>query len=142
MNNPTSAQLKTVISNFDRVLPHATFKGHMKMRERVIDPECGSPMCHGGWYAASAKQGFDDYTEGAGLMAKDLGFDTVKALEDWARSNAHLWGGNGGMYMFCNLHAFTKDGEVNPDLTLRDIRNWWAAVHNRTHPEDEKVEAV
>ncbi|MEO0367961.1 MAG: hypothetical protein AAF197_04150 [Pseudomonadota bacterium] len=140
MKHPTSHQFRTIISNFDKVLPRAVFDGHMKMRETHIDPECDTPMCHGGWYAVAAKQGYDHYTEGAGLMAKDLGFADVAELEDWARNNSDLWGGKRGLYMFTNLCAFTKDHEFNPDLTLKDIRNWWAGVHNRTHPEEEPVE--
>lgn len=143
MKNPSSAQLKTIIENFDKVLPHAEFDGHMKMRETEIDPKCGTPMCHGGWYAAAAEANhFDHYSEGADLMANDLGFDCRKELEEWARNNSHLWGGNRGLYMFSNLCAFAEDGEFNPDLTLREIRNWWAGVHNRTCPDKEPVEAI
>ncbi len=114
----------------------------MKMRETEIDNKCGTPMCHGGWYAVATQPKLEHYTEGADLMANDLGFNNGKELEQWARENRELWGGNGGMYMFCNLNAFTIDGEVNPNLTLKDIRNWWAGVHNRTCPDSEPVAEV
>lgn len=142
MKNPTSKQFKAIIDNFDKVLPLAAFEGHMKMRETDIDNQCGTPMCHGGWYAVACKPTLHHYTQGANLLAHDLGFESSSELEDWASANSYLWGGERGLYMFCNLCAFAEDGDFNPDMTLKDIRNWWAGVHNRTCPDKEPVEEV
>ena len=55
MKNPTSRQFKVVINNFIKILPQALFKGNLDMAEaRVEKNVCGTPMCHGGWYAVAA----------------------------------------------------------------------------------------
>ncbi|MEM8500302.1 MAG: hypothetical protein AAF542_19970 [Pseudomonadota bacterium] len=142
IRTPSSRQFKKVIRNFDKVLPFADFDGHMKMRRTDIDHSCRTPMCHGGWYASASKYALDDYTEGADLIAKDLGFRDKDQLEQWAQINYKLWGNKGGIYMFCNLHAFVEGNKSNPNVTLKDIRNWWAGVHNRSCPNKEPVECV
>jgi hypothetical protein len=99
--HPTSQQVRTVIDNFKKVLPIAN--GHKFMldmgcpyiykEENIVKEEsCGTPMCHGGWYAAATlqdkmkevsldtgarfgrRQYFMDYNNGAEQMAIDLGF--------------------------------------------------------------------
>jgi len=152
MKNPTSDQFKRVIANFDKVLPHAQLENHLDMYETSIadseDEICGTPMCHGGWYAA-ANNVFGDsgpfapfeYEDGAELLAKHLGFEEQLELEDWA-SLASVWGNTYGEEMFSSRNAFSPEEDPEPVSSLYQIRNWWAQVHNRVCPNADPIPEI
>jgi len=144
-STPTSEQFKYVLSKLKKVLPLADFEGHLDMREISLPHSrehiCGTPMCHGGWYAVALgiyddDRGYEDFETGVDLMAQHLGFERGYDLGDWASNNPDIWGGRFGEEMFSHKMAF------NNAETLTDIYNWWARVHNRAHPNAEPVEVV
>jgi hypothetical protein len=142
MKNPTSKQFKTVINTFIKILPIARFKGHLDMGQGDIEKNiCGTPMCHGGWYAVAANVkpdnfGIVDFDDGALALAKTLGFIDKHALKDWALNNPNLWGNPYGNNMFCSISAF------NDAKTMRGVINHWIGVHNRTCPKSKPIDKI
>jgi hypothetical protein len=88
--------------------------------------ECGSAMCHGGWYAII--RGANYYLTGAGLLAQDLGFAYSRGLEDWAALNPKIWGNKNGGSMFCSSSAFCKNAHITD---LSQIIDHWKGVKKR-----------
>jgi len=160
MKTPNSKQFKKVIAAFDHILKTisaAREEQYFDMGEpEVKNPKnfCGSPMCHGGWYVVARTQtglpkdlktdalkaacGHMDYEAGAHIMANDLGFETEDHLTAWAYSNMTIWGNFHGGRMFCSNLAF---GEADT-MTLVDVRNHWADVHNRARPRATPIPHV
>jgi hypothetical protein len=142
MKNPTSKQFKKVINNFIKVLPRALFNGNLIMGEcRVEKNICGTPMCHGGWYAVASDVEVGDfetvdYSHGAQAMANALGFNHTFELREWAEVYPILWGNDYGYDMFCCNSAF------NNAKTLRGVVNHWIGVHNRTCPKAEPINKI
>lgn len=138
MNNPTSEQFKKVINNFIKILPQARFKGHLDMEEADVEINvCGTPMCHGGWYAVASKVGIrPDFADGANAMAVDLGFSYRGNLKCWADQNPKLWGNKFGYRLFSGNSAF------NYAKTMRGVINHWIGVHNRTCPKSKPINKI
>jgi len=153
MKNPTSKQLRLVINNLISVNDAAEAEyqgGFYKCRIPLLDMArcalategslCGTPMCHGGWYAVAREMFYPqthfngrayDYEDGAEAMAQDLGFKSVGYLEDWAHFNGKIWGNEHGYSMFSSNQAFVTYGT---DLSkLSQIINHWIKVHNRIY---------
>lgn len=168
--NPTSQQVQVVLDNFAKVLPIANghedlldmTEGHViktsKIR-RASETECGTPMCHGGWYAVAVleklqenygekiivfdeieaihvrKEGkqfaFIDYNEGAEQMAKDLGFDDKIDLMNWADENNEIWGNYCGSDIFSSSAAFKDPDTGVRAKSLNDIVKHWERVRDR-----------
>ncbi len=128
MKNPTQEQFQIVIDTLIKANEMAGNRAGVQMMHGSIHkPECGSPMCHGGWYfvAKGLKKG--NFMQGAKRMAKDLGFKNDETLEDWALRNPEIWGNKFGDSMFCSNRAF---GDVYID-SLQQIINHWKCVKER-----------
>ena len=151
MENPTSAQFKKVINNFILINSAAIAEAEatniapiFDMAETGLVPDadnlCGTPMCHGGWYAASiglwGSKVIHSYAAGASAIAAHLGFNNVEDLREWASNNANLWGNIWGRGMFYDIDAFDQ-----PE-TLTDIINHWIKVHNRTCKQAKPLELI
>lgn len=130
MKNPTKKQVQKVIDTLTKVLPAARKldrkEGSIGMLISHVDHSCGSPMCHGGWYAVAKKKGLD-YQTGSELIAKDLGFANQFDLRYWADGNEEIWDNNNGYYMFCDCTAFN----YRNNLTLGKIITHWKGVQKR-----------
>lgn len=134
---PTQDQFNTVIENFENALN--TFPdAKVNMMQGIIH-ECGSPMCHGGWYAvATIKEKYNAkgqdilFIDGANLMAEHLGFDNNNQLEDWAMRNSDVWGNIYGAHMFVDALAFTGDYDIRLK-GLNDIIEHWKGVKERAN---------
>lgn len=144
---PTKQQFQTVIDKLDGVLPLSLFECHLNMSAVGVPSSkkevCGTPMCHGGWYAAASglfrnsnNVNKATYNDGANVLANDLGFVGQCELEDWAEENPKLWGNESGTLMFCTSEAF------NGATSLKQIRDWWADVRNRCYPQSKPLAHV
>jgi hypothetical protein len=90
LKTPTQEQFQIVIDTL--IEANKLFKkSPVCMYETEIN-HCGSPMCHGGWYAII--RGGCNFTRGAYQMAEDLGFRPEYKLRDWAEANPEIWGKN------------------------------------------------
>lgn len=133
MNHPTKAQVQVVIDNLLKAqelaggdCPVAMWNGHVD-----FDHPCGTPMCHGAWYALvrCKNEAFSYYLQGADMMAEDLGFQPG-LLEEWAEDNPEIWGNEYGRSMFSAEYSFTDD--TGPELTsLSQIIDHWRGVQSR-----------
>jgi len=135
MKTPTQEQFQTVIDNLEKA---NTAKALVNMGETEVN-YCGSPMCHGGWYAFSKDlRDIDEFSDndsyisyfiGAEEMGKDLGFKDQFELMQWASSNDEIWGNKSGSYMFNGETAFL-DG-MTPITSLSQIIDHWKGVKER-----------
>lgn len=132
--HPTKAQVQVVIDTLQKAKDMVTNAGFAKapvsMMTGVLHP-CGTPMCHGGYYAivkGMSSENQQDFTDGANAMATDLGFNHNTDLEDWASQNPQLWGNDSGGDMFCGSHAFHDKGEIKD---LKIIIDHWKGVQKR-----------
>lgn len=135
---PTSDQIATVLMRFESILPRALEIEARKMYsidmgQSAVYNDCGSPMCHGGWYAAASNiqrnTDFTHYDYGAKLMAHDLGFTDKEKLKEWADQNPKIWGNPYGIEMFCHRLAFVPMGaEIT---SLKQIYDHWKGVYDR-----------
>ena len=135
MKHPTKAQVQVVIDNLVLATYLASGDCPVAMAKGAIEIEhpCGTPMCHGGWYALAAiERGAvcDDFWDGAVAMANDLGFKYAEALENWAHRNPTLWGNPYGDGMFSSDSAFTGDCTVDVTM-LSEIIDHWREVQSR-----------
>lgn len=146
--NPTKQQVQTVIDNLMKVWPQAekldNSSRSLDMSDSEVYPECGSPMCVGGWYAVASiklkkneyhdvidEHGlFIDYIQGADQMAKDLGFENHGYLVDWAEENQEIWGTQYGSHMFSGSKAYNYFQDV-PSYSLMRIIKHWEGVRDR-----------
>ena len=109
-------------------------------REFLPITECGTVACHAGAYYA-AKFGRHDfrkvagasYSRGAVEMSRDLGFERVRLLTEWAKDNPEIWGGTDGAKMFISDIAFKPYGnsDIHWRVTLADVAEWWECVADR-----------
>ena len=137
MNNPTSQQTQAVADTFKR-LAIDNPQGTVEMNETDLPSECDTFACHAGWYAHANKERLDDvfssdYSNGARMMAEDLGFDHQTDLEAWARLNPDLWGNKKGAELFTYDCAFTTVSDSiseEPDA-LAMIGEHWQGVTDR-----------
>lgn len=145
MRHPTKKQVQKVIDNFTKVLPIATktekVNGHsVDMGDgriaKVENNVCGTPMCHGGWFALSCLKSLKkdlgysymtSYENGAEKMAEFLGFKNLTQLKIWAQENPKIWGNDNGDCMFLAEGAFNYKGK----LTLAKIISHWKGVQKR-----------
>jgi len=132
MRHPTKKQVQKVIDNFRKVLPQAQRLQRkegcsVNMSEINIDAACGTPMCHGGWYAVSTCKNAINFSGGKTLMAEHLGFDASYELKSWAMNNPEIWGNYYGEEMFNFNRAFNHHGK----LTLPKIIRHWINVQKR-----------
>lgn len=127
---PTQEQFDTVINNFELVLKTCSVAQVNMMQGSIKD--CGSPMCHGGWYAficGLTRKGYNDFSDGANLMAEHLGFEDSDELKGWADEHPELWGNKYGEDMFCDGSAFGgNDDTIN---RLDQIVDHWKEVKVR-----------
>lgn len=114
-------------------------------------PECGTVACHGGLYALAylndsprvvwnADEHCDEtvfawasgedivWSDGATMLARDLGFFSIDGLTAWASTYPQVWGNNYGDCMFDSAGAFIEAGET---LTVQDIIAHWRGVADR-----------
>jgi hypothetical protein len=126
MKNPTIKQVEYVIEKLESVIEQACEEDAFDIGEtRVYDNkkdkyECGTVHCVGGWYAVANlrrraikdkfNEGFIGFSDGAKLMAKDLGFAYRCDLENWAYENPEIWGNKKGYFMFDNLFSYDDEG--------------------------------
>jgi hypothetical protein len=149
MKNPTVEQVNFVIGRLQLVREQANEEHAFDMREgRVYDKqdnhkyECGTAHCVGGWYAVAnlgrkfidnkIKNGFVDFTDGADLMARDLGFADHLELQDWAYKNSRIWGNENGDEMFDSLFPYGNEGFDGV------ITQWELVKKNLIKLEEEK----
>lgn len=136
MKHPTKAQVQVVIDNLTKAAELAEGNCPVDMSEVEVDFDhpCGTPQCHGGWYALvtcnrrDEHGAFSDYSDGARRMAIDLGFKNENYLEVWADDNPEIWGNNGGLFMFQSNAAFKYPGRVE---SLDEIIDHWKGVQSR-----------
>lgn len=134
MKHPTKAQVQVVIDNLTKAAELAGGDCPVDMDFTGInfDHPCGSPACHGGWYALAVLGPVDrfgvptDYSDGAYQMAKHLGFEGRTQLELWAKYHPEKWGSNGGHLMFQSWIAFNV-----PISHLSQIIDHWKGVQSR-----------
>lgn len=116
--------------------------------------ECGTVACHAGFYALAKKRnksGYNwsegyfigrlgyrvEYTEGADLLAEDLGMRHAEHLRTWAHKNPKVWGNEYGLNMFHSQLAF---GERVMLFKLRTVIDHWLAVADRLQKVEEGKE--
>lgn len=137
MRNPTKKQVQKVIDVLTKANKIAKFNAPVDMSETQVEEKhiCGTPMCHGGWYAVGRMpktkiiEKHVSYTHGASLMSKDLGFNNDSQLEEWAEQNPELWGNKCGWGIFSAAKAFTN---AEFELTsLTQIIDHWKGVQER-----------
>ena len=156
-NGPTRAQVAAVAAVFSQLAKdnHAVDMGEAEV---IQNDECGTIACHAGWYEYAAacigggimaptedncfyydsepvyvhrKDGSKiHYENGAGRMARDLGFAQRGGLAAFAYEHPEWWGNAHGDAMFGNRNAFgvTAPGRI----TLDDIAQHWRGVAERT----------
>jgi hypothetical protein len=128
---PTQEQFDVVINNFKKIQEICKDTPVNMMDGEIHD--CGSPMCHGGWYAWINKDrlsgNYLDYSDGSQLMAEDLGFKYESYLNLWAESNPKIWGNKKGRNMFCSSSAFSKTGKTVESIST--ILKHWEGVKVR-----------
>jgi len=73
------------------------------------------------------------YALGAERLAEELGFRGKYDLENWAEEYPEYWGNEDGLFMFDNEGAFDK--ELNENLCLTDIADWYMEVAERLRGE-------
>lgn len=108
--------IQKVIDKLDSILPTA-LQGGLDMSQTDVDfrHPCNSPHCVGGWYAiANQKKLYTGascigYSEGADLLAKDLGFSDDELLENWLKDNPQLWGNDRGDDLFVTSKAYNGE---------------------------------
>jgi hypothetical protein len=125
MRNPTVEQVEYVIKKLKSVRDDAIKEGAFHMDEaRVYSGgdkyECGTVHCVGGWYAVANlnrkfikdkfNEGFVGFTDGAELMAQDLGFRYRHYLKNWAEQNPKIWGNEKGCFMFGSASSYDNPG--------------------------------
>lgn len=103
----------------------------METNTSIDENYCGTPFCHGGWYLiAKGVFGYDNsYSDGARMMASDLGFEDVNSLKRWAKENIKIWGNEYGENMFSDENAFGRN--LDTGFTLKPIINHWKRVKQR-----------
>jgi len=115
-------------------------KQNVNMDDWRVKPEdnfCGTPACHGGWYAVYACEfpinNFEGFGFSTGMrrMNNKLGSETGFELETWASKNPELWGNKRGAGVFSSESAFGKN--YSESLTLKDISDHWMKVAERLH---------
>ena len=124
MKNPTIKQVDFVIDKLKSVSGQARKKGAFDMSETIAyiknKHDCGTVHCVGGWYVVANlhrkeikdrfKKGFVGYSDGANLMARDLGFANRDCLQTWANDNPKIWGNTAGKGLFANESAYDNEG--------------------------------
>lgn len=148
-NNPTSAQVLTVINKLTSILPKNIFQ------RRTLNMEngnnlCGTSMCHGGWYfvASIPRMSKKDkrhysYKDGIDIMMKDLGFHNISKFYDWA-GNFRIWGNYDGENMFGGSGVAFKHPIKRPKgaKTIQHIIDHWREVYERIKEIEEKEKKV
>jgi hypothetical protein len=125
MKNPTVEQVNFVIDKLKLVRNKANEEGAFNMNNWCVYSkrykyECGTVHCAGGWYAVANlnrkfiknkfNQGRVDFTDGANLMAYDLGFRNGDYLRNWAKGNPKIWDNENGYAMFNDELAYNNSG--------------------------------
>jgi hypothetical protein len=124
MKNPTIKQVEYVIEKLESVIEQACEEDAFDMSETIAyiknKHKCGTVHCVGGWYAVANlnrkaikdrfKKGFVGYSDGADLMANDLGFADRDCLQTWAYENPEIWGNGAGRGLFANELACDNTG--------------------------------
>lgn len=150
MKHPKSVDAYRIADTFQFL---ATARmGHVDIEEfRVpaVEHICGSSACHGGWFQVAAApvrnpqargfgaleyQAITSYSDGAELMARELGMGNMRILEEWAHHNPNIWGNKNGGDMFTGDRAFTK----GPPPTLGKIARHWYGVGARLEQLEKK----
>lgn len=132
----TSEKLLKVIEKFESLLPLYGEIVPLDMASPSVPEKinlCSTPCCHAGWYlvARFPSRPLDlAWTYGASFLSKDLGFEYLNELQDWAKDNPELWGNEDGRYMFKLSKAFTP-GDKKEAETLNDIIDHWKEVYKR-----------
>ena len=147
---PSAEQVDVVATKFEEIAKKHGDGGLIDMGLSCISPHpCGTVACHAGWYKVNEvvsyaySEGtnrtiaFDKqeipigFTDGANLIAADLGFSHYDKLKSWAVAYPEIWGNNEGSAMFINEAAFFPDGIYSNKIMLLHIADWWRAVHKR-----------
>jgi hypothetical protein len=125
MKNPTIKQVNYVIKKLESVREQANRESAFDMREaRVYDKvdkyECGTVHCVAGWYVVAnmnrqvikdkVKNGFVGFSDGADLIANDLGLGGLVGLCEWAEDNPKIWGNVYGYDMFTGELPYDDEG--------------------------------
>lgn len=138
MGNPTKKQFNKVINNFKKIMEKWP-ESPVTMLQSEVN-HCGSPMCHGGWYATllpmtkiGSMSFMVSYSDGAKAIAQDLGFLDEEKLKNWAYENPELWGNKDGKYMFSSDSAFTGYEYISV-VSLNQIVTHWEQVRDRVYP--------
>ncbi len=141
MKNPTKEQVQLIIDTFESVKELSNKECRVNMMEGCLDTSCGSPMCHGGWYAVArldlySKKTTRDFVSGANKMAKDLGFKNEGELVQWARNNPMIWGNTEGALMFTFDTAFKAEEDWKYSYLFRvtnlsQIIDHWKRVQTK-----------
>lgn len=111
---------------------------------------CGTPHCHGGWYAIASypkpnrkffgiirpewKTGGLTFGAGITSMMEDLGIgaNLFEVLVEYLNRNPYIWGNHNYRIMFSNPSAFyNREKRPNGAKSLRDIINHWQEVYER-----------
>jgi hypothetical protein len=99
----------------------------------VVENECGTVACHGGFGLVALTPKYMDKTfwHGADAIGEFLGFGDEKGFCNWAEANPDIWGSEFSLYMFSNIgyKAFARDADDL--LTLADIGEWYCDVSRR-----------
>lgn len=138
MHTPTKTQWQKVIDNLEKVVPIATVENNLDMHETKINTKghvCGTIHCMGGWYAIATLDITEpiSFLSGAIEMAKDLGFESISEIEDWARSYSKIWGNEYGGSLFCRPWAY------NDAKTIQEAIEYLKGVRDRSPGRSPKL---
>ena len=80
-----------------------------------------------------------DYTDGAVMMAEDLGFNTTEEFREWAEENPGLWGNECGYLLFESRLPWGGEADTNEDseLSIADCVRHLRGVATRITAKEE-----
>ena len=134
--------MQKVISNLEKVLPLARKASNLNMMEVTVRDtyhRCGTVHCVAGWYMVSQMEDKigtygglrTSFWEGAGKMAKDLGFTERNDMEYWANAYPKIWGNDSGRVMFSCNTAYRNGKKGYTPTTLKGVIGHFKRVLKR-----------
>lgn len=136
----TPEKIEYVISVLESRQDELIHIGQASICSKYNNHPCGSPACVAGNYWLARKwDGITEYplssmgySEGAKLMAKDLGFSSDIELQRWARDCLEIWGNGDGYCMFASSSAYGLSSELNEKpFPMEIVIQHWKGVLER-----------
>ena len=137
---PSQEQFQIVIDNLEKankIANNALGKLNCDMQEYKMFDDCGTPMCHAGWYSITFN--LNSMHSGADLISQHLGFPNGLNLMRWAKRYTEIWGNEHGDCMFASGFAFGIENDV---FDLQLIVDHWKGVKERAFKFTLQLEEV